>query len=136
MRTTMRVILLSVDDLHGFVDDSPAPVFFGQLFLCRVAGGSGEACSGPATYAALQSITPNQMRGQVTALFLLVFNVIGFGLGPTIIAFFTDFVFHSNAKVGYSMAATVAILAPLGVLPIWLSLKPYGRCTAEARAWN
>ena len=85
---------------------------------------------------ALQSITPNQMRGQVTALFLLVFNVIGFGLGPSIITFFTDFVFHSNAKIGYSMAATVAMLAPLGVLTIWPSLKPYGRSIAEARAWS
>ena len=86
--------------------------------------------------ATLQSITPNQMRGQVTALFLPVFNLIGFGLGPGIIASFTDFVFHSNAKIGYSIAATVAILAPLGILTIWVSLKPYGRSIAEARAWR
>jgi hypothetical protein len=30
--------------------------------------------------AALQIITPNQMRGQITALFLFVFNIIGFGI--------------------------------------------------------
>jgi hypothetical protein len=29
--------------------------------------------------AALQIITPDQMRGQITALFLFVFNIIGFG---------------------------------------------------------
>lgn len=84
--------------------------------------------------AALQSITPNQMRGQVTALFLLVFNVIGYGLGPSIIAVLTDFVFHSEAQIGRSIAATVAILAPLGISMIWLSLKPYGRSFAQARA--
>jgi hypothetical protein len=43
--------------------------------------------------AALQIITPNQMRGQITALFLFVFNIIGFGLGPTVVALLTDFVF-------------------------------------------
>jgi len=35
--------------------------------------------------AALQIITPNQMRGQGDGtLFLFVFNVIGFGAGPTV----------------------------------------------------
>jgi MFS family permease len=86
--------------------------------------------------AALQSITPNQMRGQVTALFLLVFNVVGYGLGPTIVAMFTDMVFHSEAQIGRSLAATVAILAPIGILMMALARKPYGRSIAQARAWS
>jgi MFS family permease len=36
--------------------------------------------------AALQIIVPNEMRGQVRALYQFIFNVVGYGLGPLIIA--------------------------------------------------
>jgi len=86
--------------------------------------------------AALQFITPHQMRGQITALFLFVFNVIGFGLGPILVAFFTHYVFQAESQVGLSLAATGLILGPLGTLVIWLGMKPYGRSVAEARGWS
>jgi MFS family permease len=85
--------------------------------------------------AALQFITPHQMRGQVTALFLFVFNVIGFGLGPILVAFFTDYVFQAESQVGLSLAVTGLILGPLGTFIIWLGLKPYGRSVAAAKDW-
>src|SRR5262247_940324 len=56
--------------------------------------------------AALQVITPNQMRGQITALFLFIFNVIGFALGPLMVALFTDYVFRSESQIGYSLVLT------------------------------
>jgi MFS family permease len=86
--------------------------------------------------AALQVITPNQMRGQITALFLFIFNVIGFGLGPILVAFFTDYVFQAESRIGLSLALNGLILGPLGTLVIWLGMKPYGRSVAEARAWD
>jgi len=86
--------------------------------------------------AALQIITPNQMRGQITALFLYVFNVIGVGIGPNLVAFFTDHVFKAESKIGLSLALTGLILGPLGTLVIWRGMKPYGRSVAAARAWD
>jgi MFS family permease len=86
--------------------------------------------------AALQVITPNQMRGQITALFLFIFNVIGFALGPLMVALFTDYVFQAESHIGYSIVLTGLILGPLGTLVIWLGMKPYGRSVAEARAWD
>ena len=86
--------------------------------------------------AALQVITPNQMRGQITALFLFVFNVIGFALGPLMVALFTDYVFKAESQIGYSIALTALALGPLGTFVIWLGLKPYGRSVAEAEAWS
>jgi drug/metabolite transporter (DMT)-like permease len=84
--------------------------------------------------AALQIVTPNQMRGQVTALFLFVYNVIGLGLGPTIVALFTDFVFHSEKMVGYSMAVATLILGSLTAVIMWFGVKPYGRAIAQLKA--
>ena len=77
--------------------------------------------------AALQIITPNQMRGQVTALFLFVFNIVGFGLGATIVASFTNFVFGDENMLRYSLAATAAVMGPISIACFWLGLKPYAR---------
>jgi MFS family permease len=85
--------------------------------------------------AALQVITPNQMRGQITALFLFVFNVIGFALGPLMVALFTDYVFKAESQIGRSIVLTALILGPLGTLTIWLGMKPYARSVAAAKEW-
>jgi MFS family permease len=84
--------------------------------------------------AALQIVTPNQMRGQVTALFLFVFNVIGFGLGPTMVALFTDYLFHSDRMLGRSMAVASLALGSLTAVIMWLGVKPYGRAMAQLKA--
>jgi uncharacterized protein HemY len=76
------------------------------------------------------------MRGQITALFLFVFIIIGFGLGPTVVALFTDYVFRTESQIGYSLSATAALLSLQGALVIWLGLKPYGRSVAEAKSWR
>jgi hypothetical protein len=83
--------------------------------------------------AALQIVTPNQMRGQVTALFLFVYNVIGFGLGPTFVAVFTDLLFHSEDLLGHSMSVASLILGSLTALILWAGVKPYGRAIAQIK---
>jgi len=77
--------------------------------------------------AALQSVTPNEMRGQVTALYLFVFAVIGGGIGPTFIALFTDFVFGDEKQLRYALALSGAIMLPLAAWIMWTGVKPYGR---------
>jgi len=80
--------------------------------------------------AALQSVTPNRMRGQATALFLFVFNIVGFGCGPTVIALITDYVFHDDTRVGSALALATAVLGPLAAWALVRGLKPYGRLIA------
>jgi MFS family permease len=132
----MRVVLLaSLLSMPGFILSPLMPTATLAVAVSAYALFFQSWVAGPIN-AALQTITPNQMRGQITALFLFVFNVIGFGLGPTAVALFTDYVFHSENLVGRSLSMASATLAPLGALMIWLSLKPYGRSVAQARAWS
>ncbi len=84
--------------------------------------------------AALQMITPNQMRGQVSAVYLFCINFVGLGLGPSIIAAITDFGFGDQDMVGYSLAITVGFCAPIAALILWTGLKPYQACLEEAEA--
>ena len=73
--------------------------------------------------AALQVIVPNEMRGQVTALFLFLFTMIGFGIAPTVVALLTDYVFRDEMKLRYSIATMHAVLAPLAAFVFWRGLE-------------
>lgn len=84
--------------------------------------------------AALQIVTPNQMRGQVTALFLFVYNVIGIGLGPTFVALFTDYLFHSENLLGRAIAVASLIMGSSTALIMWAGVKPYGRAILQMKA--
>jgi MFS family permease len=65
--------------------------------------------------AALQHIFPNQVRGQVSALYLFILNLGGGSLGPLLPGVFNDYWFHNPNMVGYSLAITIAIGA-IGML--------------------
>jgi MFS family permease len=86
--------------------------------------------------AALQVIVPNEMRGQVTALFLFLFTMIGIGIAPTVVALLTDYVFRDEMKLRYSIATMHAVLAPLAAFVFWRGLDGYGRAVAHARSWQ
>ncbi len=83
----------------------------------------------------LQLIVPNQMRGQTTALTLLVTSMVGFGLGPTAIALFTDKLFHDDLALRYSLAYVAAVTVPLAILFFRISERSFGRAVQDAQAW-
>jgi MFS family permease len=76
--------------------------------------------------AAIQRITPNAMRGQVTAIYLFMFIVFG-ALGGQLIGSVTQRVFGADAALWKSIALVASILAPLAALAIACGIKPYGR---------
>jgi len=106
-----------------------ALVLWALNYFCAMLG------VGPAN-AALQMITPNQMRGQIRAVYQFVFNVVGFGAGPFLVALFTDYVFNDDAALRYSLAAVAAITGPLAVLLTWYGMKPYAACVVRSRTWT
>ncbi len=93
----------------------------------------GSVGSGPAN-AAIQTVTPNRMRGLTTAIYIALYNVIGYGLGPLAVGWFNDHMFGEQG-ISYSMVVLAAVSGPLGFLFAWRSLKPYARevLAAEAR---
>jgi MFS family permease len=87
----------------------------------------------PPENAALQSVTPNHLRGQVTFLFLFIMNVIGMGLGPLVVASLTQYVYGEEA-IRYSLATASSIMGPAALIVFWLGMKPYGRAMAAGGA--
>lgn len=86
--------------------------------------------------ASLQAITPNQMRGQVVAIYFFMANIFGVGLGPTMVAAITDYIYRDELAVGYSLATATALITPVVALILWLGLAPYRQSLREAAAWS
>ncbi len=85
--------------------------------------------------AAFQLITPNEMRGQVSAIFLLLTNVCGLGLGATSVALLTDFFFGAPERVNESLALMTLLVGTPALVLLTLGLKPYRTALAEAEKW-
>ncbi|EOR07510.1 spinster family MFS transporter [Acinetobacter genomosp. 15BJ] len=79
----------------------------------------------PASAAATQMLTPNQLRAQVSAKFLLVSNLIALGLGTTAVALLTDKYFQNTLMVGNSISIVNAVAGLLGVFLLYKGCKYY-----------
>jgi MFS family permease len=95
-----------------------------SLFL----GSMGQA---PAN-AAIQTITPGRMRGTISALYIAMFNVLGYGAGPLAVALLTDTLFRDENALHLSMALSAAVLGPLGLYFSWQALRTYGAAVTAA----
>ncbi|MGH8228119.1 MAG: MFS transporter [Steroidobacteraceae bacterium] len=102
--------------------------------LCAAVAAATLGIGGASQNAALQIVTPNQMRGQVTALYLFIFNVIGMGLGPEVAAFLTDYVFRAESELRYALLAMQAVIGPVSLAIIWLGVRPYVREVLRLKA--
>jgi MFS family permease len=86
--------------------------------------------------AAIQEIMPNSMRSQASALYLFIVNLIGLGLGPTAVALVTDYVFHDDKAVRYSLLA-VSTAAEVGaILLLSTGLKHYRGSLERLNSWG
>jgi MFS family permease len=86
--------------------------------------------------AALLAITPNQMRGQISAIYVFMLNLIGVGIGPSIVAGCTDFLFGSDLAVGKSLIVVASTLGPLGAILLFSGMKAYRRCLEDSKQWE
>jgi MFS family permease len=82
--------------------------------------------------AALQLVTPNRMRAQVSAVFLLCTNLIGAGFGPLAVGLLTDYLFRSQAALGPALSVLSAVVCPLAALVLWLGCRPFAKVAATA----
>ena len=86
-----------------------------------------------ASSAAIQVIMPNQARGLASALYLFVINLVALGFGPTLVALLTDYVFHDEKALRYSLAITIAGGSVLALGCYAYGLAPYRRAIEAVR---
>jgi MFS family permease len=105
-----------------------APLALGLMVVGMLIG----TIHGGVAGAALQLITPNRMRARMVALYFLVANLIGLGLGPTAIALVSDLAFGRPEALRYGLAIVTGVALPLSAMILTAGLKPFARAVEAA----
>jgi MFS family permease len=82
--------------------------------------------------AALQLVTPNEMRGLIAGTWVVMVSVVGLTLGPTSVALLTDKVFADPLAVGRSLAVVSTVCGPVAIA-LFVAGMPEYRRVAQAR---
>jgi len=85
---------------------------------------------------AIVVITPNQMRGQITAVYIFVTNILGMAIGTSVLAAFTDFLYQDDGLLHYSIATANGLFYPVAAVLFWYCLAAYRVSFEEAGQWQ
>lgn len=114
-------LFTQIDNLNGSLAVLIVAMFFASFPM-------------PTSTAAMQTLAPNQLRAQISALFLLVQNLLALGLGTTIVALITDRVFRSPLAVGHSISIVNATASLVAAVLLGIGCRHYRRSLAQEEA--
>jgi MFS family permease len=109
-------VLLPISFLVGSPGLTLVLLGFGLLFLGMPMG-----CSA----ASIQLILPNQVRGQASALFLFILNLVGNTIGPLMPGLLNNYLFKNEQMLGQSLGLTIGVAACLELITILLIRPAY-----------
>lgn len=112
---------------------------FGITFPLLEDGRLAMLCVAPAAFlasmpfgvapAALQEMMPNNLRGQMSAIYLFVVNLIGLAVGPLVLALMTDYVFveaqFGLAGIRWSLLSTTIFAHLASTALLWRAMAEY-----------
>jgi MFS family permease len=98
------------------------------MIACPFAFGSSISMGMAA--ASLQLVTPNRLRGQISAAWMLFLNIIS-ALLVSAIGPITQFVYNDMTAVGQSITVVNVGSVVVGGLILWATLKPYRQAVLQ-----
>ncbi|MNS38732.1 hypothetical protein D3C72_709900 [compost metagenome] len=94
-----------------------------NALILAAAGMATVSTIGGLQAGTLQILTPASMRGRMTAIYLLVANMAGMGLGPLIIGFVSEHLFDGPTSLGKALALVTAVSLSIGVALLLITRK-------------
>lgn len=82
----------------------------------------------------VQQITPGRQRAQVMAVYLLITNLLGLGLGPVFAGMLTDHVFSGPGSNAAALLTLSVTALPGSILLLYLARKPFLKARAAVIA--
>ncbi len=127
LRVTMlgTLIILPAGVVWPLAHSAPLTLF---ALTLTMLGGAMATGSGPATF---QEIVPNQMRGQIIAVYLLIASLFGIGLGPTSVAWLASRLSAGENGLSYALASVAGVASALAVVLAATALSAYMRLRDE-----
>ncbi|MGH8228122.1 MAG: MFS transporter [Steroidobacteraceae bacterium] len=122
MRVYVLSLVIAIPGLCYPLMPSPWLAFgFGAIgyFTIGMAGASQNA--------ALQIVTPTELRGKVTALYLFIYSIVGIAFAPVLNALITDFILHNESLIRWGIFWPSIVFRPLSLVIAWFGIRPYGR---------
>lgn len=80
----------------------------------------------------IQLVTPARLRGFYTASYLCLANIMGLGLGPSVVAFLSDRWFPTATGLGEALTTVAMLLSPLVFLLLLQAWRPARRSLRDA----
>jgi MFS family permease len=99
------------------------PTGWGSMVMFGFAGMFGIAGAVPQN-AAIQRIAPNELRGQVTAIYLFMFTFFG-AMGSWIVGQVQDSFIGVDAELWKALLITASTLLPLATFLMFRAIRPY-----------
>ncbi len=88
----------------------------------------------PISTTAMQMLAPNQLRAQISAIFLLISNLVAVGIGTTLVALITDRIFENPLMVGMSLSIVGAISCVVAFLLLKFGCKAFAQSMQKEHA--
>jgi MFS family permease len=89
-----------------------------------------------AALTALNQITPNELRGQMTGAYTLVTGLVSMGIGAYAVGLLSDEVFVGPQGVGSSLAAVTLACSALSALLLIAGRRAFRRAADRATGWS
>lgn len=81
--------------------------------------------------AAIQRMFPGNMRGLAAGIYFFISNAVGIGIGPTAVAFMTDYIFNDTQLLRYSIASVGSAARAMAFILVFISLDSYRKMLAR-----
>ena len=101
-----------------------------------VAMGFPTTWSYAAALTGINQITPNEMRGQIVAIYTLLVGLVAVGLGTFAVGFLNDRVYVGSHAVAPSLATVFAACGTIGAILLMLGRPHFRLAAARALAWT
>lgn len=110
------------------------PSFTIAIVAICVAGLSfhGYVAMGP---MAVNQVTPNQMRAQISSAYLFTVNLIGLGIGPTLVPVISDYVFHDPMQIRWALLIVVVSGCAIAATLLWFARPLFRDKIAATAHW-
>jgi MFS family permease len=85
---------------------------------------------------AVNQVTPNQMRAQVSSVYLFVNAILGMGVGPALVPLISDYILKDPMQIRWALSIVVFSAGTLAALLLWLERKPFRERVAASAQWH
>lgn len=85
---------------------------------------------------AVNQVTPNQMRAQISSVYLFTVNLLGLGVGPALVPFISDYILRDPMQIRWGLLIVVAGSGTIAAILLWYVRPQFRKQMAATAQWR